>query len=179
LAERELRKLLAPLLKAMEDDDPEVRRRARRSVLSLVPGEVEKEKEPQTTEAALLARLQQGPRLRGTQLWAWHLQQAAADQAKLVQKAIQILAGFGIDGAHSRITLKGGVKGFGVRRVEAGSPAARLGLRKGDLILRMNGQVATRARDFPAVLGDKSDWNRITVSVWRDGHYIRLPNNKK
>jgi HEAT repeat protein len=47
LAERELRKLLAPLLKAMEDDDPEVRRRARRSILSLVPGEVEKEKKPQ------------------------------------------------------------------------------------------------------------------------------------
>ncbi len=47
LADRELRKLLAPLLKAMEDDDPEVRRRARRSILSLVPGEVEKEKKPQ------------------------------------------------------------------------------------------------------------------------------------
>lgn len=44
LAERELRRLLAPLLKAMEDDDPEMRRRARRSILSLVPGEVEKEK---------------------------------------------------------------------------------------------------------------------------------------
>ena len=39
LAERELRKLLAPLLKAMKGDDPEVRRRARRSILSLVPGD--------------------------------------------------------------------------------------------------------------------------------------------
>ena len=52
LAERELRKLLAPLLKAMEDDDPEVRRRARRSIVSLVPGETN---EPQTEEEILAA----------------------------------------------------------------------------------------------------------------------------
>ncbi len=43
LAERELRRLLAPLLEALKDGDPEVRRRARRSILSLVPGEAVQE----------------------------------------------------------------------------------------------------------------------------------------
>ena len=37
IADRELRKLLAPLLKAMEDPDPEVRRRVREAILGLVP----------------------------------------------------------------------------------------------------------------------------------------------
>ncbi len=37
IADRELRKLLAPLLKAMEDPDPEVRRRVREAILALVP----------------------------------------------------------------------------------------------------------------------------------------------
>ncbi len=33
----ELRRMLAPLLKAMQDPDPEVRRRAREAILGLVP----------------------------------------------------------------------------------------------------------------------------------------------
>jgi len=52
LAKRQLRRLLAPLLAAMKDDDPEVRRRARRSIVSLVPGETN---EPQTEEEILAA----------------------------------------------------------------------------------------------------------------------------
>ncbi len=37
IADRELRKLLTPLLRAMKDPDPEVRRRVREAILGLVP----------------------------------------------------------------------------------------------------------------------------------------------
>ncbi len=45
-ATEEARKLLAPLVEAMEDPDPEVRRRAREAILSLVP---RKHQEPKDT----------------------------------------------------------------------------------------------------------------------------------
>jgi predicted metalloprotease with PDZ domain len=173
-------------------------RRVRRSILSLVPGEVEKDGrdvQPQTpTHAALLALLQQrGPQrqaFKAPQLQAFAqrfkaLQQHEATaarklllEAELTKKANRLLAAFGIHGARNRIKLQRGrsyVTGFGVLIVQKDSPAARLGLRKGDLILHLNGQAVARVRDFPTALGDKRGWSRVTASVWRDGQLVRLP----
>ena len=59
LADKQLRKLLAPLLKAMKDQDPEVRRRVREAILGLVPNHG---REPETQKERVnrfaLAQLQ-------------------------------------------------------------------------------------------------------------------------
>jgi C-terminal processing protease CtpA/Prc len=172
LAERELRKLLAPLLRAMEDDDPEVRRRARRSILSLVPGEVEKEMKPQgpaqvraAIRQALFARLAAAPNARVQ--WKF-----APWRPELEQRGLRLMEGLGIKG--STRWKAPFMPGVVVTRVRKDSPAARLGLRRGDLIVRIGGKAVTKIRDLPRALGDKPDWTRIKVMVLREGRYVRL-----
>lgn len=169
LAEHELRKLLAPLLKAMEDDDPEVRRRARRSIVSLVP-----EKEPQTLEdiRAALVELgaQQNQLLKALALTP-QAKLAGRIQAELAQRTSRLLVAFGVSGTQW-VPGKPGFYVFGVRK---GGPAERLGLRRGDVILRVNGKDVTTSRDFPAALGDKPDWSSITVTRLRNLEFTRLP----
>jgi len=169
LAERELRKLLAPLLKAMKDDDPEVRRRARRSILSLVPEEPEPYEAPQTEEqimTAIRTLLKQRQVLR-----AQRRAPRAQRRQKLEQKTRRLLADFGVRGT-KWLPRKAG---FIVQHVKECSPADRLGLRKGDVILQVNGRAVTESRDFLGALGDKPDWTRITVMRLRDGQLVRLP----
>jgi len=173
LADRELRKLLAPLLKAMEDDDPEVRRRARRSILSLVLDKGEKRETPQTEEqflVAITALQKQCLALRAQKQAARALRCQKLEQ-KLEQKTSRLLADFGA----RRTTWLPGKSGLFVLEVQRGSPAERLGLRWGDAIVRVNGQGVTRSRDFATAIGDKPDWSRIKVTVLRKGRYVRLP----
>jgi hypothetical protein len=149
IAEREVRKFLAPLFRALKDHDPEVRRRARWALLSLTPDET-----PETRNAAV-------ERLVAREL---HRQQQAA------QKANRLLAGFGIQ----RWETDG--RGLGVLDVQRGSLAARLGLRIGDSISRLNGQAVATVRGCLAALGDESDWSYVTARVLRDGQFVRLTN---
>ncbi|MHC4164470.1 MAG: PDZ domain-containing protein [Planctomycetota bacterium] len=159
LAEREVRRLLAPLFKALKEDDPEVRRRARWVLLSLVPDGTPESRE--TRDAAIQRRA----------AWALHRQQqAAAGRADLIRKANQLLAVFGIRRGASHMT------GFRVLRVQRDTQAARLGLRMGDSVFRLNGQAVATVHDVLAALGDKPDWSRITVTVLRDGQFVRLSN---
>jgi hypothetical protein len=159
LAEREVRRLLAPLFKALKEDDPEVRRRARWVLLSLMPDGTPESRE--TRDAAIQRRA----------AWALHRQQqAAAGRADLIRKANQLLAVFGIRRGASHMT------GFRVLRVQRDTQAARLGLRMGDSVFRLNGQAVATVHDVLAALGDKPDWSRITVTVLRDGQFVRLSN---
>jgi len=173
LAERELRKLLAPLLKATEDDDPEVRRRARRSILSLVPGEVEKARPPTRAEIQAFLSERRAQQIRRFKALTAQARRSAAQRK---QAAGLLLNGFGIHGASNRIKLqRGHVTGLRVLAVQEDSPAARLGLRKGDLILHLNGRTAVGARAVLVALEEGRAWNRVTVSVWRGGQFVRLP----
>ncbi|MHC4579701.1 MAG: PDZ domain-containing protein [Planctomycetota bacterium] len=173
LVDRELRRLLAPLLEAMEDRDPEVRRRARRSILSLVPGEAEKEEQANArapTQAAVLALLRQR-QVRAQQNWAGLLQRIQLRQADAA-RAARLVAELGIRGRTDiRPPL---MPGFRVEHVKKASPAARLGLRAGDLIVRVNGRAVVRMHDFAGALGDKPAWSRVTITVLRNGRYLRL-----
>jgi hypothetical protein len=174
MADRELRKLLAPLLRALEDDDPEVRRRARRSILSLVPGEVEREATPQVTmqaRAALLAGFgrnwaRQAPKAR--LLWEQALRLQGPER-----QGLRLMKRLGISGTTKRQAPF--MPGVLVARVRKDSPAARLGLAPGDLIVRINEVAVTRIGDLPRALGAKPDWTRIKAMVLRAGRYVRLP----
>ena len=178
LAERELRKLLAPLLKAMEDDDPEVRRRARRSILSLVPGELKKEKKPQgpaqIQAVRFLARFgrnwaQQPLRAR----LQWRGVPARQRYIELEQKGLWLMKFLGVTGTtRQQAPLMPGIV---VARVRKDSRAERLGLRSSDLIVGINGVAVTDFSDLPRALGDKPDWICIKAVVLRDGKYVRLP----
>jgi C-terminal processing protease CtpA/Prc len=170
LGERELRKLLGPLLKAMEDDDPEVRRRARRSILRLVPGEVERDeqaKRPPTHEA-IRAAVAAALKAQKTQLH--QARRRVHEEHK--QRASRLVLAFGVRGT-KWLPRK---SGFFVQEVRKGSPAERLGLRRGDVIVYVNGKAVTESRDFAAALGDKPDWSRVTVTRLRDGQFVLLPN---
>ncbi|MHC4165221.1 MAG: PDZ domain-containing protein [Planctomycetota bacterium] len=181
LAERELRGLLAPLLEALKDDDPEVRRRARRSILSLVPGEAEKEEKAEKSVMVAVIGLGGGAggAFRGrrgfrrlvevVRAQPQPLQPTQKQRADLTRKGERLLAGLGLQWkVQWRAPL---MPGFRVHEVEKESQAARLGLRKGDLLVRINGEDVTGMRGVPAAL----DWGRVTVTVYRNARYVRLP----
>ncbi|MHC4165218.1 MAG: PDZ domain-containing protein [Planctomycetota bacterium] len=86
------------------------------------------------------------------------------------QRASRLLVAFGVRGT-KWLPRK---SGFFVQEVRKGSPAERLGLRRGDVIVNVNGRAVTESRDFPAALGDKPDWSRVTVTRLRNGQHMRL-----
>ena len=58
-------------------------------------------------------------------------------------------------------------------RVEPGSPAARAGLRKGDVIVEISGQVVTGDADLRAVLARLSPGQAVPLTVMRDGRTVQ------
>jgi len=178
LAERELRRLLAPLLEALRDKDPEVRRRARRSILSLVPGEAEKDAAQAPSFVSVIGigggaggafRGRAGRRaFKAVRAASQPLQPTQKQRAELSRKGARLFAGLGL---HWKTRWRAPrMPGFSVEKVEMDSPADRLGLRQGDLIVRIDGKDATRVRD----IGEAPDWSRATLTVYRGGRYVRL-----
>jgi len=173
LARNQLQKLLGPLLAALQHADPEVRRRARRAILSLVPGEIEKETQPELDPRVLRQVVQLRMRQQVLQRLARNREAVAKLRAQNHKTRENLgaaaLAAFGVTG-HSRrqAPLQ---PGLSVRWVRRGSAAQRLGLRPGDLIVKVNGRATSRLRDFAAV----KDWRRVEILVQRDRKYVYLP----
>jgi serine protease Do len=57
-----------------------------------------------------------------------------------------------------------------VTEVESDGPAARAGLRAGDVIVKFNGKAVTDGGDLRRTLGDAPSGTDVTVTVQRDGH---------
>jgi S1-C subfamily serine protease len=55
--------------------------------------------------------------------------------------------------------------------VRRGSAAQRLGLRPGDLIVKVNGRATSRLRDFASI----KDWKGVEILVQRNRKYLYLP----
>jgi len=179
MADRELRRLLAPLLAAMETKDPEVRRRARRAILALVPEAADADL---TAEAA---RRQRAASERA--MWkakaAWRAQ---AVQVRLEKKRDELeaqavrrlLARFGVEAQLFRGVIVIGpatiAGGYRVLKVSDGSHAALAGLRPGDFILRVQDESARSPAALLAALGPKPDWTRVRFDVLRRGELLEL-----
>lgn len=61
--------------------------------------------------------------------------------------------------------------------VERGAPAARAGVRRGDLIARMNGHTVRGARDFYSMLEREIPGESVELEVWRDGESRRIQSS--
>jgi serine protease Do len=65
--------------------------------------------------------------------------------------------------------LTGGGRGALVARAQDDAPAAKGGIRNGDVILRFNGQEVREMRNLPRIVADTPVDREVPVVVWRDG----------
>ena len=60
-------------------------------------------------------------------------------------------------------------RGALVSSVEDGSPAAKAGLKSGDVILKFDSKEISRSAELPAQVADMKPGTKATLQVWRDG----------
>ncbi len=65
--------------------------------------------------------------------------------------------------------LRGGARGALVARAQEDGPAAKGGIRNGDVVLRFNGQEVREMRALPRIVADTPVGREVPVVVWRDG----------
>ena len=56
-----------------------------------------------------------------------------------------------------------------VSNVDAGGPADKAGLKTGDVIRKVNGQPIIASGDLPALIGQSTPGEKVTLEVWRQG----------
>jgi serine protease Do len=56
-----------------------------------------------------------------------------------------------------------------VSSVEEGGPAAKAGIKEGDVILKCNGQAIIASSDLPALLGEATPGSTAKLEIWRNG----------
>ena len=59
-----------------------------------------------------------------------------------------------------------------VNRVRPGSPASRGGLKRGDLVTRIDGHVVAGARDFFQILETVTADQPLALEIWRNGSFM-------
>ena len=62
-----------------------------------------------------------------------------------------------------------------VGQVEPGTPAARAGLKLGDIILQVNGQDVNGQEDLTTRIGSFEPGTPVQLKVWRDGKTLEIP----
>jgi membrane-associated protease RseP (regulator of RpoE activity) len=63
-------------------------------------------------------------------------------------------------------------EGMLVERIQRGSPAARVGLRRGDVITAIDGAAVGTARSLAMAIADYCCGSKLALTVWR-GHHKR------
>jgi serine protease Do len=65
-------------------------------------------------------------------------------------------------------------RGALVAQVEDGSPAAKAGLKPGDVLLSVNGRQIDRSAEVPPLVAAVKPGSKATLEVWRDGSSRKL-----
>jgi len=69
---------------------------------------------------------------------------------------------------HEVMRLPENVSGTLVNQVQKGSPAERAGVRRGDVVTRVDGRAIQSARDFFEMLGSATVGQKLRLEIWRD-----------
>ena len=75
----------------------------------------------------------------------------------------------------TRLGLKPDTDGVMIAAVEAGSPAARGGLRQGDVIVALDGRRIDQVRDVPRAIAARRPGTRVTLTLLRRGGEVDVP----
>jgi len=178
-----LQRELGPLLAAIESDDPEVSRRAREAIASLLP---EKQEEPEASDNVggnMIVGLGGGGKFRVV------IKQAGkGGQVMFLQQAdnkqIEALKKYGLEGEPVRDTLVrrqlqlAAGRGFGVRNVLPDTAAARSGLRAYDVLLSIGGQPVQKLDRVLKALGKKETWKGLEMRILRAGKLMTLGGSR-
>jgi hypothetical protein len=190
IADKELRRLLGPFMKALQDPDPEVRRRVSESILALVPFH-DREPETQTQHVNRLV-LAQAQALKVFRLGVLKqrivripqfqphqqkklldaLQRQVVIQNKKLRKAASVVGKFGVTG--SFIQVANAIRGLRVNQVAKGSAAEQAGIVKGDTILSVNGTVFANYEVFLTLLDGRRGWSGAKLKVMRGARIFEI-----
>jgi len=75
----------------------------------------------------------------------------------------------------TQLGLAAGVEGVLIAAVDTDSPAARGGLRQGDVIVAVNGKRIDQVRDVPRSIAALKPGTRVTLTVLRRGREVDVP----
>lgn len=75
----------------------------------------------------------------------------------------------------TRLGLKPDIEGVLIAAVEANSPAARGGLRQGDVIVAVDGRRIDQVRDIPRAIAARRPGTRVTLTLLRRGGEVEVP----
>jgi S1-C subfamily serine protease len=89
--------------------------------------------------------------------------------------------GIFIDAVPEEVSARIGARGAVVSRVVEGGPAALAGLRKGEVVLAVNGRSVARSDELPWLVSTVPLGKVVTLRVWRDGteHDLRMTTIEK
>lgn len=79
--------------------------------------------------------------------------------------------GVGVQGMNQQLAESFGLakpSGALVSKVEADAPAAKAGLREGDVIIEFNGKPVTDSADLPVLVAGTAPGTKVEMKVWRD-----------
>jgi len=175
-----LQRELGPLLAALESDDPEVSRRAREAIASLLPGA--KNEAPEASDNAagnMIVGFGGGGNLRVV------IKQAGkGGQVMFLQhgdnKQTEALKKYGLEGepVHDKLVRRqlqlAAGRGFGVRSVLPDTAAARRGLRAYDVLLSIGGRPVQKLSRVLKALGKKETWKGLEMRILRAGKLMTL-----
>jgi serine protease Do len=101
------------------------------------------------------------------------LARSIVDQLKTTGKVSRGWLGVNIqqvtDEIAESLSLPGGARGALVARAQEDGPAAKGGIRNGDVVLRFNDQEVREMRNLPRIVADTRAGATVPVVVWRDG----------
>ncbi|MER1966197.1 Do family serine endopeptidase [Castellaniella sp. GW247-6E4] len=83
---------------------------------------------------------------------------------QITEVADDVAKALGLDKAHGAL----------VSNVEPGGPAAKAGVRAGDVITGFNGQKIEHMSDLPRLVGGTRPGTEVAVQVWRKGKVVEL-----
>ncbi|MGA9867373.1 MAG: trypsin-like peptidase domain-containing protein [Acetobacteraceae bacterium] len=102
--------------------------------------------------------------------------------ADLVRRAVAELSAHGrIDRGWLGVSVQtipravGTHPGVAIAGVEQGSPAARAGLRTGDIVTAVNGEAVNTSLGLVRTIAEKPPGNTVTLQVRRDGRAVSIP----